>query len=173
MSEQRVVVVSSGGTIPPPISVTLSSGTAVAASVSGNVVVISGQPVSVSGNAVSVSGNIISSQIISGFNRVNIGGSGLLCAGGAGVGSAGSGGVILASCGPIISATLRSFSGNGPMMIGGIISGSYPNSGVGVELFAGETITLRVTNTNQISVYNESGNISGQFVNIITTCGYS
>lgn len=153
MSEQRVVIVASGGGIP---SVSIAGGGAI----------------NVSGSAVTISGNFIQGaiQFSSGYNHVYIGGSGIFCVSG-GAGSANSGGAVLASCGPIISATLRSMSGNGPMMIGGTSIGNYPTSGIGMELFAGETMTLRVTNTNQLSVYNESGNISGQFVNIIATCG--
>lgn len=189
MSEQRVVSVASGGGTP---SVMIAGGSV---SISGLALNISGSSVNVSGNVVNISGQSVllysgsnlvqiasgynqvqllsgvnQVQLISGFNQVYIGGSGIFSI--SGCGSAASGGVVLASCGPIVSATLRNLSGNGPMMIGGISTGSYPAAGIGMELFQTETITLRVTNTNQISVFNEQTATSGQNIFVIATCSY-
>lgn len=149
MSEQRVVLLASGGTIPASINAQTLSGLAV----------------------IPLALGIQSVSYASGQGKIYIGGSGNFCISGGGIGSNSSGGVIMASCGPIISATLRSNSGNGAMVVGGVGIGNAATSGVGIELFANETITLKVTNTNQISLYNEASTISGQGVTVLCTAG--
>lgn len=165
-----------------------------AVSISGNVVIISGvQTVSVISGAISIASGAVSiasgsitinsgitwmeSSTQSGHNMVLEVGKGVIfpITSGNGLGSAASGGMTLASCGPLVSATIRSQSGNGPMVIGGAVgtSGtaallSGTNNYAGIELFAGESLTLKVTNTNLISVFNQTAGTSGQKVTLVS-----
>jgi hypothetical protein len=61
---------------------------------------------------------------------------------------------------PCFSVTVRSLSGNTPIYVAG--ANTLANSGVGTILYATDSATFNVNNTNQVSVYaTNSGN---QFV---------
>lgn len=92
----------------------------------------------------------------------------VVTASGAGIGSFASGGMTLASSGPLISVTLRSQSGNGPLMVGGAVGTSgTAAAGVGMEMFANESLTMKVNNSNLLSIFNETAATSGQKVSIL------
>lgn len=151
--------------------------------VSGGMTVSGG--VTVSGNVSITSGNIyVTSGLISFYPSTRTGNNYVLevgnatlstAASGVGMGSFASGGVTLASCGPLISVTLRSVSGNSAILVGGTTTTNAPSvatanvaaPGVGIELFANESLTLKVSNTNLINVMNETAGTSGQRVTIV------
>lgn len=146
--------------------------------VSGNVAVLSGQLAVLSGQLAILSGSItvnsgtifLPSTTQSGHNYILEVGSAsiVVTASGAGIGSFASGGMTLASSGPLISVTLRNQSGNGPVMIGGATGTSGTASvATGVEMFANESLTMKVSNTNLLSVWNETAGTSGQKVWIL------
>ena len=154
--------------------VTISGGV----TVSGAIAVLSGVVNVASGNVYVTSGFFgLNASTQSGLNYVLEVGNKVLTpsASGTGLGSFGSGGITLASSGPMISVTLRSISGNSPMLIGGttttnapsVATANVPAPGVGVELFANESLTLKVSNTNLINVMNQTAGTSGQRVTII------
>lgn len=110
-------------------------------SISGQTVVLS-TPVSVSGNVIQISGQNtkeFGSSIIPGTQTVGIGS-----------------GTALPS-NACFSVTVRSLSGNTPMYVGG--AGTLANSGVGMILYSTDSVTLKVNNTNQVSIFaTNSGN---------------
>lgn len=150
------------------IAVILGSGTA---GVSGQVSVLSGSITVNSGTVFVASGNIwFPSTTQSGHSYVlEVGNAGVVVsASGAGIGSFASGGMTLASSGPLVSVTLRNQSGNGPVMVGGAVGTSGTASvSTGVEMFANESLTMKVNNTNLLSVWNETAATSGQKVWIL------
>jgi hypothetical protein len=165
------VVVSSGAISIVSGSITVNSGTITASVSSGAVSVTSGAISVVSGSITVNSGTIfLPTATQSGHNYVlEVGNSVLFSIGsGVGLGSFASGGMTLASSGPLISLTIRSQSGNGPMNIGGAVGTSgTAATGVGIELFANESVTLKVNNSNLVSCWNQTAGTSGQKVTMI------
>ena len=163
----------SGGGLTVSGGMTISGGVTVSGMVgiSGNVAVVSGAISVISGSITVNSGTIfLPNTTQSGHNYVlEVGNGGIVVtASGAGIGSFASGGMTLASSGPLVSVTLRNLSGNGPMMIGGAVGTSGTASvATGVEMFANESLTMKVNNTNLLSVWNESAATSGQKVWIL------
>lgn len=167
----------SGGSSTPNISggVTVSGGVTISGlvGISGGGLTISGG-VTVSGAVAILSGSItvnsgtifLPSTTQSGHNYVLEVGSAVFSLA-SGNGSFNSGGVTLSSSGPLISVTLRSQSGNGPMKIGGTTTTNAPSAAVGIELFANESLTLKVNNTNLVNLFNETAGTSGQSVTVI------
>lgn len=150
-------------------AVILGSGTS---AVSGQVSILSGSITINSGNVFVTSGTFfLPASTQSGHSYVlEVGNAAVvLTASGAGIGSFASGGMTLASSGPLISTTLRNQSGNGPVMIGGAVGTSgTAAAGVGMEMFANESLTMKVSNTNLLSVWNETAGTSGQSVRVLS-----
>ena len=126
------------------------SGETVSANVSGNVVQISGQVVRVSGEIVNTSGQVAleygtTVRTFADLNPTN-------SSGGSELGS-----------GVIFAATLRSASGNALMRVGGT-GANAPTSGVGVILYGGDALDVRVDNFNRVRVWALT---SGQAVSAI------
>lgn len=63
-----------------------------------------------------------------------------------------SGGSTLFSGGPLLSATLRNSSGNNVMYVGGVGGTNQPYANNGIEIYANESLTLKVPNFNLIAV---------------------
>jgi hypothetical protein len=127
------------------------------ANISGQTVVLgSGSFAPLSGLFVnaSVTANISGQTVYtaSGFNNVREVGSSIFNStlSGANVITGNSGGLALFSGGPLLSAMLRSFSGNGLIFVGA--PGSVSN-GVGMPVYANESVTLKVSNFNAIGAF--------------------
>ena len=66
---------------------------------------------------------------------------------------------------PCVEITLENVSGNTPMFVGGIGS-LAANSGIGYQLYGGNSLSRRIDNFNKVSVFATA---SGQFLAIIGT----
>lgn len=153
-------------------NVSVNASVTATANISGQAVVLgSGSAVGISGVFVVISGGIsasanISGQVValaSGTNNVREVGSSIINStlSGANIITGNSGGNILFSGGPLLSVILRSASGNGAMYIGA------PNSvsnGIGMPLYANESMTLKISNFNAIGAFATT---SGQLLSYI------
>lgn len=134
---------------------------------SGSFAPMSGLFVNISGQGVtaSVTTNISGQTVYltSGFNSVREVGSSIINSilSGAYIITGNSGGNILFSGGPNISVILRSASGNNPMYIG---APNATSNGVGMPIYANESMTLNISNFNAIGAFAIT---SGQILNYI------
>lgn len=172
------------GSSAPNISggVTVSGGVTISGlvGISGGGLTISGG-VTVSGTVNISSGNVyVTSGFVSFYPSTRTGNNYVLEVGnavimptvsGTGLGTNNSGGISLFSSGPLISLTLRSQSGNSAMLIGGGTTTNAPATtaygNVGIELFANESLTLKVNNSNLVNIFNETAGTSGQRVTVV------
>lgn len=128
ISGQPVNLVSGTGPISIQSGVYLASGISVTASVTAQ---ISGQSVALfsgSNNVREVGSSLINSPLSGAFIITGL-----------------SGGNQLFSGGPFLSVLLRSASGNNTMFVG-----NQPANGVGIPLFSNETITFKISNSQNI-----------------------
>lgn len=131
---------------------------------SGSFAPLSGLFVNISGQATNISGQTV--YTTSGFNNVREVGSSITnpTLSGANLITGLSGGNILFSGGPLISVILRSASGNGPMYVG---APNLVSNGVGMPLFANESMTLKVNNFNAIGAFATTSGQSLSYIGLL------